>query len=996
MDVLTISLLDPACNDADAVARLALTVSTDALPALVASLGPALTHTDPFVRERAVLLLALVIEPAAADGRLPAPAPTVLVGFLRARLVDALCVPHIARATAALAPILPTQDLSGLLMQIFADIDVQSFPQTTRHHFYRLFDAAIVHHGSVLRTTMSAEFLQGYIAAVDGEKDPRNLALAFHTMHLLASQFSIPPAVAQDLFEVLFCYFPITFKAPPDDPSGVTAASLKVSLAACLAATPQFAPFAIPAVAEKLESANMNAKRDSLALLTAALPVYGLAAVLPHIPRLWAAIKQDVYHSADAAHEQLSLATITALVHLVAVAGAAGTGSASPVDLIVQPAVRESLAHLASPETKNARISGHLLRTLTAADPEVASTVVTAVVPVLAARLRAPDLPATHHRTLVDALALIVDGASVHARAPPPLVAHCTELYASFSVATGRGGAPARRTAGLRGLVACVSVPGLLDATREVGTYLQPVVAAASDAPQGPDDMEVAGEARGMLEFVARQSPDAALAWIVPPLVARLEAVASADDYDDDTMCAVLDSLVVLARAHPELLFAPVLHALLARDAAPGNLLAARAGLIATAIGQVVEAAPHVSEQEVLAVVSQIDAYAQPAGDSPAPVALTMAAVLGSMVSKLTPARVAVDLFARVMGQGWLNRKETHPALVALVCNLPRPLPAPLSVPETDLITQVLQSASSAEANRLDATLAAQILGSLVNKASDPNALLAAPALAQILSMRTEDQSALTELSIAVRLWTAKALAMRSHPLVASQVDWILDAMHAAATAGNTPAARQLARGVGIIVADSAGVLNKAAHAVIRPLYKQRVYHRCLPRITAGISATNPVSASRDSFMIALGHLLHSVPTQVLLGSVDQILPLLMAAISLAKDDQLRNDPALLEYALATLVLVAKSAPATLVPHVSTLVPRWLEIASNPYANPMSARMAALQCLREASAFQSTAVFPLRASILRGLSYPLDDPKRLVRRAAVDCRAAWFHQDTSL
>jgi len=34
-------------------------------------------------------------------------------------------------------------------------------------------------------------------------------------------------ATAQDLFESVFNYFPITFKPPPDDPYGITAQDLK-------------------------------------------------------------------------------------------------------------------------------------------------------------------------------------------------------------------------------------------------------------------------------------------------------------------------------------------------------------------------------------------------------------------------------------------------------------------------------------------------------------------------------------------------------------------------------------------------------------------------------------------------------------------------------------------------------------------------------------------------------------------------------------------------
>lgn len=75
-----------------------------------------------------------------------------------------------------------------------------------------------------------------------------------------------------------FCYFPITFKPPPDDPYGITADDLKQSLRymsivnmkiliiliskyrQCLSATGLFAKLAVPLILEKLTSTSGSAK----------------------------------------------------------------------------------------------------------------------------------------------------------------------------------------------------------------------------------------------------------------------------------------------------------------------------------------------------------------------------------------------------------------------------------------------------------------------------------------------------------------------------------------------------------------------------------------------------------------------------------------------------------------------------------------------------------------------------------------------------------------
>ena len=64
----------------------------------------------------------------------------------------------------------------------------------------------------------------------------------------------------QALFEAVFCYFPITFRPPPNDPYGITAQDLKAQLRDCIAASPYLAPFAIPQLLEKLDSSSLNTK----------------------------------------------------------------------------------------------------------------------------------------------------------------------------------------------------------------------------------------------------------------------------------------------------------------------------------------------------------------------------------------------------------------------------------------------------------------------------------------------------------------------------------------------------------------------------------------------------------------------------------------------------------------------------------------------------------------------------------------------------------------
>lgn len=95
---------------------------------------------------------------------------------------------------------------------------------------------------------MDSEFLSGYINLADGEKDPRNLMVAFAIARVIGVEFDVSKhaeviwciiaqstrflicVLRQNLFNIIFCYFPITFRPPPDDPYGITSEDLKKSL----------------------------------------------------------------------------------------------------------------------------------------------------------------------------------------------------------------------------------------------------------------------------------------------------------------------------------------------------------------------------------------------------------------------------------------------------------------------------------------------------------------------------------------------------------------------------------------------------------------------------------------------------------------------------------------------------------------------------------------------------------------------------------------------
>ncbi len=81
------------------------------------------------------------------------------------------------------------------------------------------------------RASLSQDFVVGFLQAVEGETNPRNLRLIFSLWPAVIASFEFSH-LDEDVFEAISCYFPIDFR--PSKGSAVTAEELaeglKVSL----------------------------------------------------------------------------------------------------------------------------------------------------------------------------------------------------------------------------------------------------------------------------------------------------------------------------------------------------------------------------------------------------------------------------------------------------------------------------------------------------------------------------------------------------------------------------------------------------------------------------------------------------------------------------------------------------------------------------------------------------------------------------------------------
>lgn len=236
---------------------------------------------------------------------------------------------------------------------------------------------------------------------MDSEKDPRNLLVAFELVRTIIDRFDISRHI-EDLFEIVFCYFPISFAASSNDPFGITTDDLKDSLRKCLACTPYFAYYATPLLIEKLMSTTGSAKKDAMETISLCAPAYGAHAILPHAQDLFDALVREVYQCSDSSMVDVALQTIHNVVATL------GTGISianirDPVEKAIDSLLQQCVAELKEPELKNARSAAYILRAAASASDPACTSVTHTALPIIYQQYKSTD-PSIRQKAILDIL----------------------------------------------------------------------------------------------------------------------------------------------------------------------------------------------------------------------------------------------------------------------------------------------------------------------------------------------------------------------------------------------------------------------------------------------------------------------------------------------------------------------------------------------------------------------------------------------------------------
>ncbi|XP_029466021.1 MMS19 nucleotide excision repair protein homolog isoform X2 [Rhinatrema bivittatum] len=925
---------------------------------VVEALGSCLASTEPRTRGRGVQLLSQVL--LQCYPRLTQREVEVLVLFYENRLKDHhLIVPHVLQGLKALSmcEALPQGLAISILKAIFQEVHVQSLLQADRHTVYTIITNFMRTREEELKG-LGADFTFGFIQVMDGEKDPRNLLVAFQIVRdIIVKRYLLGPFV-EELFEVTSCYFPIDFTPPSNDPHGITREDLILSLRALLASTPCFAEFLLPLLIEKMDSDVQSAKLDSLQTLNACCAIYGQKELKEFLPGLWSSIRREVFQTASEKIEAEGLSVLHSLSQSLS-RSVVGSDGEDLLDSFLNCVLQDCKHHLCEPDMKLVWPSAKLLQAAAGASYRACYKITINLLPLLLEQYN-QHIQSSQRRTILEMLLgfLKLQGKWLHEEEDDNALTGFKDALCNVVFSALTDPSIQLQLVGIKALTVLGSLQGLLSASdmELVVDHLNRLI-----VEKGAQNHLEAMEASGSL---ARIYPSAFASGMVPVLAEKLQTGSTFMCAGD--MISVFQSLHLLAvqcQQDTESLWyyhqtvVPCLLALAIQAALQEIRSQSESPVlldenVLTAMVPVISAASsHLSPELVAPSVSQI-------------VDLFLHGDVSFLPENSFPCRF--QPFQE--GDSEERQKRLVALLMAFVCSLQRNV----EIPECGCLLRELLKLSTSSRCPFAYTSASKCFAGLVNKC------LAGEQLDEILcsTMERIESGLADSLSrtrvLTLLLWVTKALVLRYHPLNTQLTNKLISLL---ADPNLGPSA---ADGFSLLASDSPDVLNKACHADIRIMFRQRFFTENVPKLVQGFHAAD--EDNKPNYLKALSHVLNSLPKQVLMPELPSLLSLLLKALSCP-------DRVVQLSTLTCLEPLLLDAAQIMSLHMDTLVTNLLSLTSSP---TMAVRIAALQCVQALTKLPVHVLLPYKMQVIRALAKPLDDKKRLVRKEAVTARGEWF------
>ncbi|XP_050484310.1 MMS19 nucleotide excision repair protein isoform X1 [Bombus huntii] len=285
------------------------------LYAIIEELRPFVTEKDVTIRKNGISALSTILFHLPKDF-LNEDELCFITSFYCDRLKDHhRIIPAVIKGVLTIVQMdhLPKDSPECLLRSLFENVQCQSQLSLDRRNIYFIFTTLLENRIEDLKA-MGPDFIYGFITSIETERDPSNLMILFDVLPYFMKKLSLGH-LAGEMFEVIACYFPVDFH--PRRTEGITRDDLAEKLAPCLCAVPEFAEFCIPLIIEKLLSNLKIAKLDSLSLLCKSIKTFGVNGIKIYLTELWIILRKEIIPGGDLELKNASLKAVTTIIDTI-------------------------------------------------------------------------------------------------------------------------------------------------------------------------------------------------------------------------------------------------------------------------------------------------------------------------------------------------------------------------------------------------------------------------------------------------------------------------------------------------------------------------------------------------------------------------------------------------------------------------------------------------------------------------------------------------------